>query len=215
MSMIPISSAMTLRASRSASTDPFSGSKGWVARYGTQEVSQFRGAEMIAEKWEHLARGHGALRAREPPARDPRDRRGPLRARDRAARRRAAATRARAATPRLEKMAKLKPLAPGGRLTAARLEPDLRRRVGAARRVGARGEDARPASRARASTTSACAATIPIWMLTAPIPATRYALAKAGHEARRDRPRRDQRGLRLGRARLAEGDRRGPRARST
>src|SRR6266550_211494 len=31
--------------------DPFTGSKGWVERYGTQEVSQFRGAEMIAEKW--------------------------------------------------------------------------------------------------------------------------------------------------------------------
>src|SRR5436189_227183 len=32
-------------------SDPFTGSKGWVERYGTQEVSQFRGAEMIAEKW--------------------------------------------------------------------------------------------------------------------------------------------------------------------
>src|SRR5438876_331895 len=32
--------------------DPFSGSKGWTARYGTQEVSQFRGAEMIAQRWE-------------------------------------------------------------------------------------------------------------------------------------------------------------------
>ena len=26
-------------------------SEGWVARFGTQEVSQFRGASMIAEKW--------------------------------------------------------------------------------------------------------------------------------------------------------------------
>ena len=32
--------------------DPFSTSKGWLARYGTQEVSQFRAAEMIAEKWD-------------------------------------------------------------------------------------------------------------------------------------------------------------------
>ena len=32
--------------------DPFRGSKGWVARYGDQEVSQFRAAEMIAEKWD-------------------------------------------------------------------------------------------------------------------------------------------------------------------
>lgn len=33
------------------STDPWTGNKGWEARYGTQEISQFRGAEMIAEKW--------------------------------------------------------------------------------------------------------------------------------------------------------------------
>jgi len=31
--------------------DPFSGSLGWRERYGTQEVSQFRAAEMIAAKW--------------------------------------------------------------------------------------------------------------------------------------------------------------------
>src|SRR5512142_2665455 len=50
MSMIPISSAMTV-AQPMGFDDPFTGSEGWVARYGTQEVSQFRGAEMIAEKW--------------------------------------------------------------------------------------------------------------------------------------------------------------------
>src|SRR5688572_9847889 len=50
MSMIPISSAMTV-AEPMGFTDPFSGSEGWRARYGDQEVSQFRGAEMIAEKW--------------------------------------------------------------------------------------------------------------------------------------------------------------------
>jgi acetyl-CoA C-acetyltransferase len=50
MSMIPISSAMTA-AEPMGFTDPFSGSTGWVERYGDQEVSQFRGAEMIAEKW--------------------------------------------------------------------------------------------------------------------------------------------------------------------
>src|SRR2546425_4349153 len=50
MSAIPISSAMTA-AEPLGFTDPFSGSKGWIKRYGTQEVSQFRGAELIAEKW--------------------------------------------------------------------------------------------------------------------------------------------------------------------
>jgi acetyl-CoA C-acetyltransferase len=50
MSMIPISSAMTA-AEPLGFENPFAGSKGWEARYGTQEVSQFRAAEMIAEKW--------------------------------------------------------------------------------------------------------------------------------------------------------------------
>lgn len=50
MSQIPISSAMTCAESLGF-TDPFSGSRGWVDRFGTQEVSQFRGAELIAEKW--------------------------------------------------------------------------------------------------------------------------------------------------------------------
>src|SRR5438067_707907 len=52
MSMIPIASAMTVASAVGfGDPDPFSGSKGWVDRYGTQEVSQFRGAEMIAEEW--------------------------------------------------------------------------------------------------------------------------------------------------------------------
>src|SRR6476620_259945 len=51
MSQIPISSAMTL-ASELGFDDPFTGSEGWVKRYGDGEVSQFRGAEMIAEKWD-------------------------------------------------------------------------------------------------------------------------------------------------------------------
>jgi acetyl-CoA C-acetyltransferase len=50
MSQIPISYAMTC-AEPLGITNPFAGSKGWVDRYGTQDVSQFRGAEMIAEKW--------------------------------------------------------------------------------------------------------------------------------------------------------------------
>ncbi|MGH9031522.1 MAG: acetyl-CoA C-acetyltransferase [Acidimicrobiia bacterium] len=51
MSMIPIAAALTA-AEPFGFTDPFSGSEGWRARYGDQEVSQFRGAEMIAEKWD-------------------------------------------------------------------------------------------------------------------------------------------------------------------
>src|SRR3954452_12219063 len=50
MSQIPISFAM-LAAEPLGFTDPFSGSKGWVARYGNEPVDQFNGAEMIAAKW--------------------------------------------------------------------------------------------------------------------------------------------------------------------
>jgi acetyl-CoA C-acetyltransferase len=50
MSMIPIASAMTA-AVPLGFEDPFSGSIGWRKRYGDQEISQFRGAELIAEKW--------------------------------------------------------------------------------------------------------------------------------------------------------------------
>src|SRR3954469_19669885 len=45
MSMIPISSAMTV-GQELGFPDPFTTSPGWLARYGDQEVSQFRAAEM-------------------------------------------------------------------------------------------------------------------------------------------------------------------------
>src|SRR5689334_22572517 len=51
MSAIPISSAM-LAGQPLGFDDPFRGSAGWLARYGDQEVSKFRSAEMIAEKWD-------------------------------------------------------------------------------------------------------------------------------------------------------------------
>jgi len=50
MSKIPISSAMTAGAALGF-PDPFSGSIGWRARYGAEEMSQFRAAESIAEQW--------------------------------------------------------------------------------------------------------------------------------------------------------------------
>ncbi len=50
MSMIPISSAM-LAGEALGFTDPFTGSPGWTTRYGTGEVSQFVGAEMMVSKW--------------------------------------------------------------------------------------------------------------------------------------------------------------------
>src|SRR4249919_2115692 len=51
MSAIPISAAMLVAQQYGFST-PFAESPGWLERYGDQEVSQFRSAEMIAEKWD-------------------------------------------------------------------------------------------------------------------------------------------------------------------
>ena len=50
MSRIPIASAM-VAGQQYGFEDPFSGSHGWVARYGDEEISQFRGADLIAQKW--------------------------------------------------------------------------------------------------------------------------------------------------------------------
>jgi acetyl-CoA C-acetyltransferase len=44
MSQVPIASAM-------APAGPYAGSIGWAARYGDQEISQFRSADLIAAKW--------------------------------------------------------------------------------------------------------------------------------------------------------------------
>jgi acetyl-CoA C-acetyltransferase len=51
MSQIPIGSAMVV-GEQFGFPDPFSGSTGWMKRYGDQEISQFRGADLIAERWD-------------------------------------------------------------------------------------------------------------------------------------------------------------------
>jgi acetyl-CoA C-acetyltransferase len=50
MSAIPLS-ASNRAGAEFGFDDPFTGSACWAGRYGGQEISQFRGAEMMAEKW--------------------------------------------------------------------------------------------------------------------------------------------------------------------
>jgi acetyl-CoA C-acetyltransferase len=50
MSMIPIGSSLRA-ASDLGFASPYDGAVGWRARYGDEEISQFRAAELIAEKW--------------------------------------------------------------------------------------------------------------------------------------------------------------------
>ena len=125
--------AFTAPAARSRGHDPFTGSaRAGSKRYGDQPSLPVprRGADR--REVGHQPRGHGGVRARDPPAGDPGDRRRLLR---RARSRRSAvsrSTRARAADTTLEKMASLKPLRrrPDHRRG---LLADLRRRGRAAR----------------------------------------------------------------------------------
>ncbi len=177
MSQIPISSAMTL-AEPMGFTDPFSGSEGWRARYGTQEVSQFRAAEMIAEKWNitrddmesfalesHRRAIHaidaGYFKKEIAPYGEVEHDEGPRRDTSK------------------ERMQKLKTLREGGRLTAAVSsqisDAGCAMLVASERAV----KEHKLKPRARIHHLSVRGAD-PVWMLTAPIPATAYALKKSG-----------------------------------
>jgi acetyl-CoA C-acetyltransferase len=177
MSAIPMGSSW--RAGEAFGfANPFTSSSGWLARYGDQPVSQFRSAEMIAEKWE-LSRAEMERFAIESHRRaiDAMDAHrfdreivpfGELRA-DEGPRRDTSA----------EKMAALQPLRPGGRITAA-LSSQISDGAAAllvASEAAVKRHGWRP--RARFHHLSVRGAD-PIWMLTAPIPATKQALARSG-----------------------------------
>ncbi|MFQ6332088.1 MULTISPECIES: acetyl-CoA C-acetyltransferase [unclassified Nocardia] len=176
MSAIPISAAM-LAGKEYGFDSPFVGATGWDHRYGTGEVSQFNGAQLIADKWdisrEDMERW--ALRSHE-------------RARD-------AIKNGRFDNeivpvgdfwidqcPRettLEKMASLPVLAEGGTLTAAVASQisDGASATLLASEWAVEAYGLKP--RARIHHVSARGAD-PIMMLTGPIPATKWALEKSG-----------------------------------
>jgi acetyl-CoA C-acetyltransferase len=176
MSQIPISAAM-LAGQAYGFEDPFRGSTGWVERYGTQEVSQFRAAEMIAEKWaisrddmeafaveSHeraiRARAEGRFDREIVPAGDAEADEGPR-------------------EPNWEKIRSLKPLTEGGRVTAA-VSSQISDAAAALLVCSERALAQHGLTpRARIHHLSVRAAD-PIFMLTAPIPATEHALRKAG-----------------------------------
>ncbi len=176
MSMIPISSAMTV-AEQFGFTDPFTTSKGWVARYGDQEVSQFRGAELIAEKWGVTRDDMEAFA---------------VESHERALRAQAAGSFDREILPfegvtadegprqpNWDKIRSLPTLVPDGRLTAAVSSQisDAASAVLIVNDKALRAHNLTP--RARIHHISVRGAD-PIYMLTAPIPATAYALEKSG-----------------------------------
>lgn len=176
MSTLPISSAM-LAGREYGFDDPFTGSTGWVERFGSQEISQFNGAQMMADKWDISRREmeEWALQSH--------------------ARARAAIAEGRFAgeyvpmagleadeTTRettLEKMASLPVLAEGGSLTAAVASQIC---DGASAGLLASAEAVEkygltPRARIHHLTVRG---DDPVMMLSAPIPATKHALAKTG-----------------------------------
>ncbi|MEU7335429.1 acetyl-CoA C-acetyltransferase [Streptomyces sp. NPDC007074] len=179
MSMIPIAFASRRAAEPlGLSEGPFAGSEGWRARYGDRPVNQFHGAELIAAKWditrrdqeEFALRSHrravraldegrfaretvpyGEVTADEGPRRD--------------------------TSP--EKMAALAPVVEGGTVTAA---CSSQVSDGAAAMLLASERAVREhglTPRARVHHLSVRGED-PIRMLSAPIPATAYALKKTG-----------------------------------
>ena len=177
MSQIPIAAAMTV-AAQFGITDPFSGSRGWKARYGDQPVSQFHAAELIAEKWDvsrdamedFALESHRRALAAIDAGRFEREivpyegfavDEGPRRGTSK------------------EAMAGLRTLVEGGRLTAAVSSQisDASAALLIASEDAVRTHGLTP--RARIHHLSVRGAD-PIYMLTAPIPATAHALRKTG-----------------------------------
>ena len=177
MSLIPIAYAM-IAAKDLGLGDPFSGSKGWRKRFGDQTVSQFAGAERIAHQWDlsrtdmeafafesHQRAIHamdsGRFDNEVLPYGDVTHDEGPRR------------------NSTLEKMATLNPLAPGGRLTAALASQisDGAAALLVASEAAVSQYGLKPRARVHHMSVRG---DDPIIMLTAPMPATAYALEKTG-----------------------------------
>jgi acetyl-CoA C-acetyltransferase len=176
MSRIPIASAMAVGA-HFGFDDPFSGSEGWRKRYGDEEVSQFRAADLIAERWgvsrsdmeEYSVRSHERALAARAAGRFE-DEIVPVAgvAHDEGPRQ-----------PDWEKIRSLPALRPGGRVTAAVSSQisDAAAVLLIASEGALRTHGLVPRARIHHMSVRA---DDPILMLTAPIGATRHALERAG-----------------------------------
>ncbi|GAA4241557.1 acetyl-CoA C-acetyltransferase [Actinomadura meridiana] len=175
MAMVPIGSAVAMGLEKGM---PFPFGEGWTDRYGSQEISQFRGAELMAEKWDFsrddlerfaLESHQRAAKAIESGYFDREI--APV----------AGVSRDEGVRPdtSLEKMAAMNPLRDGGRITAAAASQIS---IGASALLIASEEAVRRhglTPRARVHTLAMCGSD-PVYMLTGPIPATERALDRAG-----------------------------------
>jgi len=175
MSVVPMGSSIMLPLEKGM---PLPFGDGWRERYGDQEISQFRGAQLVCEKWGikrsqleefALASHQRAVRAIDEgrfereiaPVGDVAVDEGPRR------------------DTSLEKMASLAPLREGWEITAATASQisDGAAALLVASEAAVRRHGLTP--RARIVALSVTGAD-PVFMLTAPIPATEQALARAG-----------------------------------
>ncbi|WP_313670036.1 acetyl-CoA C-acetyltransferase [Sandarakinorhabdus sp.] len=177
MNAIPISAAM-LAGSPYGFDNPFNTSPGWIARYGPGLLNQIRSAEMIAEKWALSREAMEAFACVSHARADQATREGwfageiaPLEGLTHDETIRAGTT--------AEGLAGLRPVEDGGRITAGVASQNC---DGAASLLIASAQAVKDhglSPRARIHHMSV-RADDPVWMLTAPIAATRHALAKTG-----------------------------------
>jgi len=176
MSQVPIGSPTTVGLEQGMAHPR--GGQGWAERYGDQEISQFRGAELIAERW-GLSREEMERYALESHARALRATADGLFAEEIAPVEGLALDEGPRAGTTPEKLASLAALRPGGRLTAA-----LASQVsdGAAALLVASGDAVRrlgltPIARVH---TMVVVGSDPVLMLTGPIPATEALVERSG-----------------------------------
>ncbi|MBU6269398.1 MAG: acetyl-CoA C-acetyltransferase [Sphingomonadales bacterium] len=177
MNAIPISAAM-FAGQPYGFGDPFTGSAGWVARYGDGLLNQINSAQMIADKWgigrEAMEQFALASHRRAQAATDAGWFNGEI-----APLAGLAADETIRAGTTLDGLAALKPVQEGGTITAGVASQNC---DGAAALLVASERAVKEhglTPRARVHHISV-RADDPVWMLTAPIPATQHALAKAG-----------------------------------
>lgn len=177
MSQVPLTAAATVGQAYGFTT-PYAQSPAWTDRYGDQEISQFAGAELIAERWDisreemeqFALESHRRAALAQDEGRFTREI-APLNGLDHDEGVRRDTT--------LERMAGLAPLREGGRITAAVSSQisDASSVVLVASERAVRDQGLTPRARVHQMTVRG---DNPILMLTAPIPATKLALERAG-----------------------------------
>ena len=177
MNAIPISAAMYAGQAYGFG-DPFTGSAGWAQRYGTGLLNQIASAEMIANKWDISREAMEAFAVSSHQRAQAATEAGWFE-REIAPLEGLSVDETIRPTTTPEALAALKPVNEGGVVTAgvASQNSDGAAALLIASERAVKDHGLKPRARVHHLSVRA---DDPVWMLTAPIPATRHALAKAG-----------------------------------